>query len=148
MHFTRGALYWLNSSHIVVEYIAPTSGDQHQVKKKETGEVMTVSTSDILQLDREAYETMMEEFSKQGLNMKDIWKTSAEYKGVVASKTWEPIFGDFELSTEEAYGQFVEDTFGFDLFPNRPQTAAVVESDSTMFWIIGAVGIVFLMNYK
>ena len=140
MHFIRGNLYWLEGSHVVVEYIAATSGDQHQVKNKESDEVMTVGTKDITQLDREAYETLMAEYSKQGLNMNDIWKASKEHKAVVASKTWEQIFDDFTLTTEEDYGTFVEDTFGFDLYPNRPQTAAVVENDSTMFWIIGAVG--------
>ena len=138
----------MDASHVVVEYVAPTSGDQHHVKNKETGDVMTVATKDISLLDRDSYETLMEEFSKQGLNMNDIWKASTEHKGTVASRTWEPIFEDFELTTEEAYGNFVEDTFGFDLFPNRPATAAVVENDSTMFWIIGVVGVVFLMSYK
>ena len=148
MSLVKGQLYWLDASHTVVEYVAPAAGGQHQVKSKETGSIQQVDRRDITELDQGAYEKMMEEFSKQGMNMKDIWKSSEEHKANVASKTWSTIFEGFTLSTEENYGEFVEDYFGFDLFPNRPPAVREAAESNSMFWIVGAVGVIFLMNYK
>lgn len=149
MSLVQGQLYWIEASHTIVEYVAPAAGGQHQVKSKETGSIMQVERSDISELDKEAYNDIMKEFSKQGLTMADIWLASTEHKANVASKTWSTLFDDFTLSTEENYGEFVDENFGFDLFPNRaPTVQAAGESNNTMFWIVGVVAVVFLMNYK
>jgi len=149
MSLEKGVLYWIESSHVIVEYIGPAAGDQHQVKTKETGHIMQVERSDISKLDQEAYNNIMEEFEKQGLTMNDIWTASDAHKENVASKTWSTVFDNFTLSTEENYGEFVEDHFGFDLFPNRPPAVQkAAEGNNTMFWIVGVVGAIFLINYK
>ena len=149
MSLVKGVLYWVKSSHEIVEYIGTQAGGQHQVKNKETGSIISVERSDIGKLDQQAYNNMMEEFKLQGLTLKDIWKSSDEHKANVASKTWSTVFDDFTLSTEENYGEFVEDHFGFDLFPNRaPAVQSAGETNNNMFWIVGIVGAIFLMNYK
>ena len=148
MTLVKGQLYYIESSHTIVEYVAPAAGGQHQVKSKETGSIMQVERGDISELDQGAYNDIMEEFKLQGLTMADIWKASSEHKASVAAKTWSTVFDDFTLSTEENYGEWVDETFGFDLFPNRPPAIKAAGESNTMFWIVGAVGVIFLMTYK
>ena len=145
MGFERGQLYWLPKNGTIVEYIGAAAGGQQNVKEKESGNPLTVKTDELKPLDEAAYNRFLEEFKSQGLNMTDIWNMDESYRGVVQGRI-QNIFPDFTLESEQQFEDWRDDMF--DMHNRAPPVVTEASKDNTMYWVIGGILALVLVNYK
>ena len=145
MVFKTGGLYWVPKDNAIVEYLGAAAGGQQNVSNKTTGNPLTVKTADLRPLDEQAYNHFMEEYKSQGLNMTDVWKMDATYRGNLTNKIT-PIFTDFTLESEEQFDDWRDRTF--DMHNRVPDVVVEAEKDNTMYWIIGGILALVFVNYK
>ena len=146
MVFETGKLYWVPKDNAIVEYLGTAAGGQQQVSNKTTGNPLTVKTAELKPLDEQAYNHFMEEYKSQGLNMTDVWKMDATYRGNLTNKIT-PIFTDFTLESEEQFDDWRDRTFDMHNRP-PPEVIAAAEKDNTMYWVLGGILALVFVNYK
>ena len=147
MVFERGHLYWLPKNGTVVEYIGASAGGQQNVTDKVTGDPLTVLTADLAPLDEAAYNQFMEAYEKRGgIPMSEMFEQPAEVRGSIAADL-QTIFPDFTLASEDQFEDWRDNRFHMrNTVP--PEVAEAEKADNTMYWVIGGILALVLVNNK
>ena len=77
--------------------------------------------------------------------MTDIWNMDESYRGVVQGRI-QNIFPDFTLESEQQFEDWRDDMF--DMHNRAPPVVTEASKDNTMYWVIGGILALVLVNYK